>query len=614
MSQSDSNTATSSGRSAHTFHIPVMGTGFTIDTPVKVARYGISSVISLVDDTLVEEMRKFHSEKAGEPYEPIADEDEDARARRITAYLNLMDRIVNQQVKALQQSPFEKGSEITRYFELLPESPEKTLYLQMMAEKDAAKKALMQEKLRKMAVPGSIDVNIMTKLDRPVFRNGTQLPIEYNDAMAALRGFAKSNLSSSMVFSAGLNQHLYTYAASFPDFRPADTNAPRKKITLKVSDFRSALVQGKFLAKRALWVSEYRIESGLNCGGHAFATKGYLMGPIMEEFKQKKNELVETLHGICNESRVALGLPPVDKPHEVRITAQGGIGTFDENEMLLKYYRVDSTGWATPFLLVPEVTNVDEAHLAKLSAARNGQVYLSDSSPLGVPFWNLRNSGSEEARRARIKAGTPGSACPNGHLTFNTEFTKNPVCLAARVYQQLKLDELRKKVMSREARAAEEEKTFVKSCICHDLGGGARLKNGIDTKSTPAICCGPNIAYFSKIASLEEMVSHIYGRASLLANTERAHMFIQELKLYVDHFRKETEEFSRGLATKTPKYFEEFKANLLDGISYYQDLAKQIVEEKREKFLEDLEILHAQLELINFIAQPAPVPALGTSG
>jgi len=30
----------------HSFHIPVMGTGFTIDTPLKVARYGISSVIS----------------------------------------------------------------------------------------------------------------------------------------------------------------------------------------------------------------------------------------------------------------------------------------------------------------------------------------------------------------------------------------------------------------------------------------------------------------------------------------------------------------------------------------------------------------------------------------
>ena len=43
-------------RSAHTFHIPVMGTGFTIDTPLRVAKYGITTVISLVDDLLIEQM------------------------------------------------------------------------------------------------------------------------------------------------------------------------------------------------------------------------------------------------------------------------------------------------------------------------------------------------------------------------------------------------------------------------------------------------------------------------------------------------------------------------------------------------------------------------------
>ena len=31
-----------------------MGTGFTIATPLNVARYGISSVISLVDDALID--------------------------------------------------------------------------------------------------------------------------------------------------------------------------------------------------------------------------------------------------------------------------------------------------------------------------------------------------------------------------------------------------------------------------------------------------------------------------------------------------------------------------------------------------------------------------------
>src|SRR5450830_598380 len=101
--------ANAAGPSPHTFHIPVMGTGFMIDAPLRVAKYGISSVISLVDDVLIEQMRRFHSENAGEPYEEIGNKDEDARARRITAYLNLLDRLIHRQVESLQASPFEAG-------------------------------------------------------------------------------------------------------------------------------------------------------------------------------------------------------------------------------------------------------------------------------------------------------------------------------------------------------------------------------------------------------------------------------------------------------------------------------------------------------------------------
>ena len=75
----------------HSFRIPVMGTGFSIDTPLKVAKYGISSVISLVDDNLIEQMRKYHSVRNGIEYSPIPRGSEDWRAKRITAYLNLLD-------------------------------------------------------------------------------------------------------------------------------------------------------------------------------------------------------------------------------------------------------------------------------------------------------------------------------------------------------------------------------------------------------------------------------------------------------------------------------------------------------------------------------------------
>ncbi len=74
----------------------------------------------------------------------------------------------------------------------------------------------------------------------------------------------------------------------FKDFFPDANGEMKKKIILKVSDHRSSEIQGRFLAKLGLWASEFRIESGLNCGGHAFASKGFLLGVVLEEFKEKK--------------------------------------------------------------------------------------------------------------------------------------------------------------------------------------------------------------------------------------------------------------------------------------------------------------------------------------
>ncbi|MCP4705675.1 MAG: hypothetical protein GY865_13830, partial [candidate division Zixibacteria bacterium] len=248
---------------------------------MKVAKYGISSAISLGDDILLEQMRKFHCQKLDLAYEEIPKDDNDPRANRVTAYLNLLDELIHDQVQKLKSSPFEPGSEITRYFELLPDSPLKKLYSTMLSESDPKEKARIEDDLRDQVVPGSIDVNIMTKLNRVIYKDGNKLPPEFSDAMASLRGYARSTVNSSIIFSAGINPLLYGYLAKFDEFYPDDNGNLLKKIVLKVSDFRSAIIQGKFLAKRGLWISEYRIESGLNCGGHAFATDGTLMGPIL---------------------------------------------------------------------------------------------------------------------------------------------------------------------------------------------------------------------------------------------------------------------------------------------------------------------------------------------
>ena len=586
--------------SAHTFHIPVMGTGFTIDTPLSVARFGISSVISLVDDVLIEQMRKYHCEKAGEPYEEIPNSDTDSRAHRITAYLDLLDRLVKKQVEELQQSPFEKGSEISRYYELLPDSLLKNDYVSMLNTHDPLKKGRMQENLRKRAIPGAIDVNVMTKLDCLRGVNGDMLPPEYSDAKSALRGFALSTINSSIICSAGMNREFYRYFTSFDNFFPDTNGTFLKKIILKVSDYRSAEIQGKFLAKSGLWVSEFRIESGLNCGGHAFATKGILLGPIMEEFKEKREELISKLHAVYKPALESIGRPVNSDPFDIRITAQGGIGTAKENNFLLRYYNVDSTGWGTPFLLVPEAVNLDEEHLAKISSVNEDNVFLSDSSPLGVPFWNLRNSASEEKRRKRILDGRPGSGCRKGYLKLNMEITDIPVCKASSTYQVRMLKLLENENLPPETYQEKKEDILSKSCICHDLAGCATGKHDIDPEASSAVCCGPNIVNFSKIASLKDMIDHIYGRTSLLTSSNRPNMFVRELMIYIDYYQKEVEKSSQDLTVRTQKYLNEFKSNLLDGIDYYFDLTEKFFEEQKQQILFDLTTLKNELENIQY--------------
>lgn len=589
----------------HSFHIPIMGTGFTIDAALKVARYGISSVMS-VDDNLMEKIRHYYCGIYGETYVPVPKQEPDSRARRITEYLNFVNRIVQRQMAELKASDFKPGTEITKYYELLDEaSPLKEEYVRMLALTDAGKRREAQNLLREKVTAGSIDINILTKLDRENYRGGERLPQEYSDAKAAVRGFAKSAVNSSVVFSAGLNTYLYSYVENFPDFYADENGQIRKKITLKVSDFRSAFTQAKIFAKKGIWVSEYRIESGLNCGGHAFPTDGYLLGPILQEFKDKRNEFIEQLFEIYTKALAEKkNIHSPRLPH-TRITVQGGIGTSDENRFLLRYFEVAGTGWGTPFLLVPEVTAVDPDTLAKLANLGENDIYLSQASPLGVPIFNLRTSKSEEARRQRIEAGRPGSPCLNGFMAFNTEFTKIPICAASTQYQKKKIKELRDRHLSEDEFKKQYEKVVEKACICHDLGDVALAKYGLIDKRfelTPAVCPGPNLVYFSGVHSLKEMVDHIYGRINLLNKTKiRPNLFINELKLYVNYLKTKVSDAMPHLTAKDAGYFVEFRKNLLNGIEYYRKLSENFLEETeqyRMKFLEDLAVLKNDLEVL----------------
>ncbi|MBI5916702.1 MAG: hypothetical protein HY842_15095 [Bacteroidetes bacterium] len=595
----------------HKFHIPVMGLGFTIDTPVKVARFGISSVVSIIEDELIEQMRKFHCRQTGEEYVPIKTGEEDFRAKRITAYLNLVHRIVQRQTEQLRHFPFEPGTEIVKYFELLPDdSPAKKLYAEMMEMKDGSTKESLQKQLRTLIVAGSIDVNIMSKLDKANYaKNGEPLPPEYSDAQAALRGFANSELNSSIIFSAGYNPRLYAYIETFSDFLPDENEAFKKKIILKVSDYRSAITQGKLLAKKGIWVSEFRIESGLNCGGHAFATDGLLLGPILEEFKNNKLSLITELMEICNHALAAKGTKTFSIPPEMRVTVQGGIGTANENKFLLEYYQTDSTGWGSPFLLVPEATNVDEETLQQLATAKKEDYYLSNASPIGIPFNNFRKSASEKQRQARIAKGRPGSPCYKKFLSSNTEFTEIPICTASRQYQDLKIKQLKGRNLPAGLYEKEYDSIVEKDCLCEGLGASALLKAGLEPShnlTAVAICPGPNLAYFSGIFSLKQMVDHIYGRINLLNSVRRPNMFVNELVLYLDYLKNESGKYMDTVTTQQARYLRTFQTNLMAGIEYYRKLVVEIKQEAAS-FLEEMK---EELNTIEWLLRDIPIPSV----
>ncbi|MEN8248761.1 MAG: hypothetical protein ABFS32_07495, partial [Bacteroidota bacterium] len=542
----------------HSFHIPVMGTGFTIDTPLKVAQYGIDSVISLVDDILIEKIRKVYCEKFDIPYKEITDKIEDFRAKRITSYLNLINEQTRKKYDELKNLSSEKSNEIKEYLNMLPNSTQLIAEFKKLTE-DYFDIDKVKQWLNDTLSMGSIDVNIMTKLDKENYRNGEKLSSEYNDAHAALRGFAESDLESSIILSAGMNPRLYSYAEQFEDFYPDKDGYIKKKLILKVSDYRSALIQGKFLAKKGLWVSEYRIESGLNCGGHAFATEGYLLGPILAEFRDNREKLIEEVHSVLINALKGKDRTIPSNVLSLKITAQGGVGTAEEHQFLIDHYNLDSIGWGTPFLLVPEVANVDKHTQNQLMGAKEDDLFLSNISPLGVPFNSLRDSTRDIEKMELVKKGRPGSSCPKKFLVSNKEFTDKPICTASRQYQHNKLKELEVAGLNQNEYRDAFNKIVDKACICLGLGTSTMITNNIDTKNQGdgvSICPGPNLAYFSRLMNLKEITDHIYGRINVITRTDRPNMFVKELNMYIDYLGNKIEEAKVSMNDKQEKYFE----------------------------------------------------------
>lgn len=562
----------------HTFHIPVMGLGYSADTPIRVAHLGITSAISITDDIMLEPMRKHYCEKFGLPFSEIPKNESDGRAKRITAYLDAVQKIVRINTQSLRRQPFFKNNDKRRYFELLPdESPMKREYNRFLDMSEGPERDVLAESLTSGIIPGSIDVNIMVKLDSMNSDSGgNPLGDEFSDAKAALRGYANSNLDSAIVLSAGFNKSLFSYMSRFQDFYPDESGDIRKRIILKVSDFRSSLIQGRVLAKKGLEVWEFRIESGLNCGGHAFPTNGHLLPGILREFNENRDRLGTEFQKLIQKYYKAkdMAYPDTALSRRPLITVQGGVGNNGENRRLMEYFGMDLTGWGSPFLLVPETTCVDETTRELLRQAGEKELYLSDASPFGIPFNNVRNSGSDIRTRELAAKGRTGYPCSKGFLVSNTEFSEKKICLGSRQYQMKKLEKIDGSECSESEKGKLRRKVTEKACLCEHLSNSALIALGLakEDESPQAICPGPNIAWFDRYYTLEEMVDHIYGRGPDLLSSERPHMFANEIVMYVDYFEKQIENCS--CSPKEISRLHEYKDNLEQGMDFCLNLAE----------------------------------------
>jgi tRNA-dihydrouridine synthase len=571
-----------------------MGIGFTIDTPIKVSKFGIDSVVSLVDDSLIENLRKMYCEKYNLPYKEISNKEDDFRAERIKAYLNLMQDIASKKFEELKEFREEKREEFHNYLKMLPESSSLKNEFKKLSDRLPSTQEV-KNWLNENLSMGSIDVNIMTKVDKDNFKKGEKLDVEFNDAHAALRGFASSNLSSSLILSAGMNPRLYSYMEKFQDFFPKADGSFVKKIVLKVSDFKSAMIQGKFLAKKGLWVSEFRVESGLNCGGHAFATEGLLMGPILEEFKKHRSSLRDSL--------LELYLPALNQKQKklpdinpnFKISAQGGVGTAEEHDFLIEHYGVDSVGWGSPLMLVPEAVSIDNDSIHKLEKAKEEDLYLSNISPLGIPFNSLKGNTKDIEKDQLIKEGLPGSKCTKRYAALDYTYSEKGLCTASKTYQNLRIKDLKEQNLSDEEFKKEYDKIVTKSCTCVGLGTSTLLCYNLDTSENGdgvSICPGPNIAYFDKQMTLGEITDHIYGRENVISRNDRPNMFVKELNIYIDHLKEKADELKEEFNRKKEKSFNNFSENLKEGINYYQGL----FDEMKDKFQSNQDQIKKELE------------------
>ena len=153
------------------------------------------------------------------------------------------------------------------------------------------------------------------------------------------------------------------------------------------------------------------------------------------------------------------------------------------------------------------------------------------------------------------------------------------ICTASKKYQDTKLGELDaiKDDMTEKIYQKRKDSITEKACLCVGLANASYMDHEIKIKGEAqgvVICPGPNMAYFNQEISLEKMVNHIYGRVNVMPFENRPNLFIKEIELYFDYLKKEIENHT-DITNAVLKKWNNFKANLVNGIEYYENLLSQ---------------------------------------
>jgi NAD(P)H-dependent flavin oxidoreductase YrpB (nitropropane dioxygenase family) len=152
------------------------------------------------------------------------------------------------------------------------------------------------------------------------------------------------------------------------------------------------------------------------------------------------------------------------------------------------------------FLLVPEATSVDTETRNLLLKAKEKDFYLSQISPLGVPFNTIKGTSNELLKNQKEAKGRYGSSCPKKLLALSKEYSPEGMCTASRKYQDIKLNELytQKETLSTEEFDRRKAEITDKACLCVGLVNSAYMEQGMEIKGEKqgVVICPGRISLF----------------------------------------------------------------------------------------------------------------------